>query len=43
VFGLSYGEIGIVTWIVFAIVTARFWPRVGEWVVRRLTGDHNDP
>jgi hypothetical protein len=38
VFGLSHGELAIVTWIVIAIVSARFWPKMGEWVVRRLSG-----
>ncbi|HEY3497550.1 MAG TPA: hypothetical protein VGK73_22790 [Polyangiaceae bacterium] len=37
-FGLSHGELGIVLWIVVAIVTARFWPKAGEWAVRRLGG-----
>ena len=35
-FGLTFGEIGLVAFIVAAILTARFWPKLGEWVVRRL-------
>jgi hypothetical protein len=42
VFGLARGEIVIVAWIVIAIVSARFWPRVGEWLVRRLSGDDSE-
>jgi hypothetical protein len=44
VFGLSHGEIGLVTFIVVAILSAKYWPRMGEWVARRLTredgGEH---
>jgi hypothetical protein len=36
-FGLTFGEIGLVAFIVAAILTARFWPKLGEWVVRRLS------
>lgn len=35
-FGLTFGEIGLVAFIVVAILTARFWPKLGEWVVRRV-------
>jgi hypothetical protein len=35
-FGLSFGEIGLVTFIVVAILSARLWPKLGEWVVRRV-------
>jgi hypothetical protein len=35
-FGLTFGEIGLVAFIVVAILTARFWPKLGEWVMRRL-------
>jgi len=42
VFGLSHGEIAIVVWITLAIVSARFWPKMGEWVVRRLGGGGDD-
>ena len=37
-FGLTFGEIGLVAFIVAAILTARFWPRLGEWVLRRVAG-----
>ena len=36
--GLSNGELGLVTFIVAAILSARFWPRMGEWVARKLVG-----
>jgi len=35
-FGLTFGEIGLVAFIVVAILTARFWPKCGEWLLRRL-------
>jgi hypothetical protein len=35
-FGLTFGEIGLVAFMVVAILTARFWPKLGEWLVRRL-------
>jgi hypothetical protein len=35
-FGLTFGEIGLVGFIVVAILSARFWPKLGEWVVRRV-------
>lgn len=38
-FGLSYGELGLVAFMVVAIVSARFWPRMGEWVARRFSGN----
>lgn len=34
-FGLTFGEIGLVAFIVVAILTARFWPKLGEWVFSR--------
>jgi hypothetical protein len=36
VFGLTGGELGLVTFIVAAILSARYWPRLGEWVAKRL-------
>jgi len=36
VLGLSQGELGLVTFIVAAILSARFWPRMGEWVAKKL-------
>ncbi|HEX5099012.1 MAG TPA: hypothetical protein VFV94_05905 [Polyangiaceae bacterium] len=42
--GLSHGELGLVTFIVAAILSARFWPRMGEWVSKKLArspdGEH---
>jgi hypothetical protein len=38
-FGLSFGEIGLVTFMVVAILSARFWPKLGEWVVRLVRKD----
>ena len=35
-FGLTFGEFGLVAFIVVAILTARFWPKLGEWVARRF-------
>jgi hypothetical protein len=41
--GLTFGEFGLVAFIVAAILTARYWPRLGEWVVGRITpGDRSD-
>ncbi len=34
--GLTHGELGLTVFIVVAILSARFWPRAGEWVARRL-------
>lgn len=34
--GLSHGELGLVAFIVGAILSARYWPRMGEWVAKRL-------
>jgi hypothetical protein len=39
---MSHGELGLVAFIVFAIVSARYWPRAGEWVVKRLAGGDSD-
>ena len=43
-FGFSHGEIGLVTFMVVAILSAKYWPRMGEWVAKRLTkegdGEH---
>jgi hypothetical protein len=36
-FGLSDGELGLTAFIVVAILSARYWPRAGEWVAKRLT------
>jgi len=34
--GLSHGELGLVTFMVAAILSARFWPRMGEWVAKKV-------
>jgi hypothetical protein len=39
---MSHGELGLVVFIVFAIVSARYWPRAGEWVVKRFSGGDSD-
>lgn len=36
--GLTHGELGLVAFIVAAILSARFWPRMGEWVAKKLAG-----
>lgn len=41
--GLTYGEFGLVAFIVAAILTARYWPRLGQWVVGAIApGDRGD-
>jgi hypothetical protein len=41
--GLTYGEFGLVAFIVAAILTARFWPRLGQWVVGQIApADRSD-
>ena len=37
-FGLTFGEIGLVAFMVVAILSARYWPKLGEWVARRVAG-----
>jgi hypothetical protein len=43
--GLSHGELGLVTFMVAAILSARFWPRMGEWVAKKVApssdGEHD--
>jgi len=34
---LTPGEFGLVAFIVFAIVTARYWPSVGERIALKLS------
>jgi hypothetical protein len=36
-FGLTHGELGLTAFIVVAILSARYWPRAGEWVAKRLS------
>lgn len=35
--GVTYGELGLVAFIVAAILSAKLWPRMGEWIAVRLT------
>jgi hypothetical protein len=42
VFGLSNGELGLVAFMVAAILSARFWPRMGEWVAKKLDREQRD-
>ncbi|HEY4104045.1 MAG TPA: hypothetical protein VGM44_09145 [Polyangiaceae bacterium] len=37
-FGLSGGEIFIVAFVTVAVVSARYWPALGERIVVRLSG-----
>jgi hypothetical protein len=39
--GLTHGELGLVVFMIAAILSARFWPRMGEWVARRLSRDES--
>ena len=36
--GLTHGELGLVAFMVAAILSARFWPRMGEWAARKVSG-----
>jgi len=36
--GLSIGELGLVAFMVTAILSARYWPRLGEWVAKKVAG-----
>jgi hypothetical protein len=36
--GLTAGELTLVALLVFAVVSARFWPAVGARVAERLSG-----
>jgi hypothetical protein len=38
VFGLSGGEIFIVTFVTVAVISARYWPALGERIALRLSG-----
>jgi hypothetical protein len=37
-FGLTHGELFIVTFVVFAVVSARFWPKLGERIALMAAG-----
>jgi hypothetical protein len=40
--GLTFGELGLVAFIVAAILSAKLWPRMGEWVALRLSRGRSD-
>jgi hypothetical protein len=40
---LTAGELFIVVFIVVAVVTARWWPRIGQAVAERLCGGGEKP
>lgn len=37
-FALSHGELFIVAFVVIAVVSARYWPRLGERLALMLAG-----
>lgn len=41
--GLTSGELTLVALLVFAVVSARFWPAVGARIAERLGGDGSSP
>ncbi len=41
--GLTSGELTLVVLLVFAVVSARFWPAAGARIAERLGGDAPDP
>jgi hypothetical protein len=46
VFGLNFGESFLVIFITVAVVSARYWPLLGERIALRLSGHstaHDDP
>lgn len=44
VFGLSGGEIFIVAFVTIAVVSAKYWPALGERIAVRLGGgSKNEP
>lgn len=40
--GVTFGELGLVAFIVAAILSAKFWPRMGEWIALRLSRGSSD-
>jgi hypothetical protein len=40
--GVTFGELGLVAFIVAAILSAKFWPRLGEWLALRLSRGPTD-
>jgi hypothetical protein len=41
--GLSSGELTLVALLVFAVVSARFWPAAGARIAEHLGGDKPNP
>ena len=37
VIGLTHGELTIVLFVTFAVLSARFWPKLGERIAVRLS------
>jgi hypothetical protein len=37
-FGLTAGEAFIVIYVAGFIITAQYWPKVGEWLYLRVSG-----
>jgi hypothetical protein len=42
-FGLSGGEVFIVAFVTVAVVSARYWPALGERIAVRLSGGSAAP
>jgi hypothetical protein len=40
--GVTFGELGLVAFIVAAILSAKLWPRMGEWIALRLSRGPTD-
>jgi hypothetical protein len=39
---VTLGELGLAAFIVAAILSAKLWPRMGEWVALRLARGRSD-
>ena len=42
-FGLTHGELFIVTFVVVAVVSARYWPKLGERAALMRAGKSAEP
>jgi hypothetical protein len=40
--GLTHGELTIVLFVTFAVLSARFWPKLGERIAVRLSPPKGD-
>jgi hypothetical protein len=40
--GVTFGELGLAAFIVAAILSAKLWPRMGEWIALRLSRGPTD-